>query len=211
MNKIEDMVAQAIGDPGSIVPRAGDDETVTRWATRAVLEVLEVGIIGLGNSAELPDNPAMRALVQNAVLRDRLRVADGLLPIGWRGPDEGDIKLPPPPPPPPAEAVPSDLRDMARAVGFAAYLLQTELGPGGLMERESGALRANWALAIDCLESAATVPMLPLFQWRERKAKEAPAPRRAGIATLTRAERSDCLSCAGLDGTHVVRDCEGAR
>lgn len=79
MNKVEDMVAQAIGDPGSMVARLSDSESVTRWATRAVLEVLEVGIIGLGNSADIPETPAMRALAENAALRTRLRVADDLL------------------------------------------------------------------------------------------------------------------------------------
>ena len=35
--------------------------------------------------------------------------------IGWRGPDEGDIKKLSPPPPPP----PSDLGDMRSALAFA--------------------------------------------------------------------------------------------
>ena len=145
MNKIEDMVAQAIGDPGSMVPRAGDDETVTRWATRAVLEVLQ-----------------------------------------------------------------DDLRDMTRAVEFGAQLLRTELGPGGLMSEELDTVRKIWSLAIDCLESAATVPMIPLFFWRERKAKENPPARRAGIATLTEASAPDaCAHCEGLEGTHTLRDCAG--
>lgn len=100
----------------------------------------------------------------------------------------------------------ADLQDMIRAVGFGAQLLRDELGPGGLMERESEALRANWALAIDSLEAAATIPMIPLFFWRERKAKETPAPRRAGIATLTLAALSGDFPCC--DGPH---DCEGVR
>lgn len=274
MNKIEDMVAQAIADPGSMVARLSDNEPITRWATRAVLEVLETGIIGLGNSADLPETPAMRALAENAALRDRLRVADDLLhdangvifasenlkltlpclsshcvegehvrdmgspqPIGdqdwrdaakrwgqtwqafnaadqrvdWRGPDEGDIKLPPPLPP--ADTRQDDLRDMTRAVEFGAHLLRTELGPGGLMSEELDTMRKIWSMAISCLESAASMPMIPLFFWRERKAKENPPVRRAGIVMLaTAALPGACPSgCDGLDGTHTVRNCAGAR
>lgn len=36
---LTDRIAQAIGDPGSILPRE-PDETVTRWSTRAVEAVL---------------------------------------------------------------------------------------------------------------------------------------------------------------------------
>lgn len=36
---LTDKIAQAIGDPGSILPR-GEDETVTRWSTRAVEAIL---------------------------------------------------------------------------------------------------------------------------------------------------------------------------
>jgi hypothetical protein len=78
---------------------------------------------------------------------------------------------------------------MTQAVGFAADLLRDELGPGGLMCRESDTSRATWQLAIDCLESAATVPMIPLFQWRERKAGEIPVPSRVQILAITEACR----------------------
>jgi hypothetical protein len=41
----EDRIAQAIGDPGSVLPRAGRDtdqpESVTRWSTRAVIAVVD--------------------------------------------------------------------------------------------------------------------------------------------------------------------------
>lgn len=56
MNHLEDLIAQAIGDPGSVVGRrlgpswgrgndgyAREQETVTRWATRAVLATLDQG------------------------------------------------------------------------------------------------------------------------------------------------------------------------
>lgn len=93
----------------------------------------------------------------------------------------------------------TDLRDMVRAVKFSADLLRTELGPGGLMERESEALRASWALAIDSLEAAATIPMIPLFFWRERKAQETPDSRRVEIVKVTNAAApGDCPSyCDG--------------
>lgn len=109
---------------------------------------------------------------------------EDMRPTAWRGPDEGDIK-PPAPPPPPTDVVQSDLHDMIRAVGFGADLLRTELGPGGLMERQPETSRAVWSMAIDCLESAAVVPMIPLFFWRERKVKETPAPRRVEIVKIT--------------------------
>ena len=57
MRTIYEMVAQAIGDPGSITPRI-DGETVTQWSARAV---------------------AVRALTSNGALRARLQVADDLL------------------------------------------------------------------------------------------------------------------------------------
>lgn len=42
---LENRIAQAIGDPGSVVPRRQDGkggaETVTRWSTHAVMTVLE--------------------------------------------------------------------------------------------------------------------------------------------------------------------------
>lgn len=48
-----DRIAQAIGDPGSILPRRFDDdgdpaETITRWGTRAVLAVLTADL-GIGD------------------------------------------------------------------------------------------------------------------------------------------------------------------
>lgn len=107
--------------------------------------------------------------------------------VGWRGPDEGDIKLPPPPPPPPPP--PSDLGNMRSALAFAAKLLRDEMGPGGLVEREPDAVRVTWILAIDCLEAAGAVPMIPLYFWRRRA----------------------CGHCDGAGGTHTVRGCAGAR
>lgn len=63
---------------------------------------------------------------------------------------------------------PDDLREMRSALAFAVKLLRDEMGPGGLVEREPKAVRATWNLAIDCLESAGTVPMIPLYEWRHR-------------------------------------------
>ena len=144
--------------------------------------------------------------------------------VGWRGPDDPPFpKLPPPPPPPP-----SDLGDMRSALAFAVKLLRSETGPGGLVEREPDAVRATWELAIDCLESAGTVPMIPLYEWRRRDCPH--GEDRDGTHTLARcremreratmpvqlfallpASAVDCGSCEGLDGTHTVRGCVGAR
>lgn len=78
MATFDDIIARAIGDPGSIVPREGDDETVTRWSTRAVTTIMAT-IFGVGPEGEYPGTPAFLALMENAQLRARLRVADDLL------------------------------------------------------------------------------------------------------------------------------------
>lgn len=287
MTTVDEMVARAIGDPGSMIPRKGD-ETTTQWTTRAVMEIIQV-FIGVDQDAHYAGTPAMRALMENADLRDRLRVADDLLhdangiicnaednkftlpcldvhcvernhtldldnpqpigdqewknaarrwattwhsfmdsdrPMAWRGPDEGDIKLPPPPPPPPSSS--DDLAEMRSALAFAAGLLRTEMGPGGFMEREPEAVRATWMSAIECLESADTVPMIPLYEWRMRNCPHGDARRkgthtrkvcqemqeRAGASvrmfTLQPSAPADCGSRDGLHGgTCTLRSCVG--
>ena len=77
MTTVDEMVARAIGDPGSMIPRKGD-ETTTQWTTRAVMEIIQV-FIGVDQDAHYAGTPAMRALMENADLRTRLRVADDLL------------------------------------------------------------------------------------------------------------------------------------
>ena len=143
---------------------------------------------------------------------------------GWRGPDEGDIRLPSPPPPPPT----GHLAEMRSALAFAVKLLRSEMGPGGIVECKPDSVRATWAMAIECLESAGTVPMIPLYEWRMRDCPHGKS--RDGAHTLARcmemrerakmpiqmftlqpAVPADCGSCDGLDGTHTVRSCAGAR
>lgn len=77
MKTIDDIIARAIGDPGSIVPREGD-EIVTRWSTRAVTAIMATAF-GVDPEANYPGTPAFRALMENAQLHSRLRVADDLL------------------------------------------------------------------------------------------------------------------------------------
>lgn len=66
--KIEDFVARAIGDPGSVLDRY-TGETVARWSTRAVMTMFEA----VGTGSELHDyeigSPATRMLMENAQMR----------------------------------------------------------------------------------------------------------------------------------------------
>jgi hypothetical protein len=66
------------------------------------------------------------------------------------------------------QSTPADVAEMRAALEFAVKLLRDETGPGGLMEREPVAVRQTWQLAMDCLESARRVPLIPVFEWRRR-------------------------------------------
>jgi hypothetical protein len=85
---------------------------------------------------------------------------------------------------------PDDLRQMRSALAFAVKLLRDEMGPGGLVEREPDSVRATWILAMQCLEAAGTVPMIPLYSWRRRDV-EVPAVPAPTIQTLTRVDGGD--------------------
>lgn len=64
---LEDAIARAIGDPGSILDRY-PEETVTRWSTRAVLSLFDL-VAGVDQDAFRPGTPGTRALMENAQLR----------------------------------------------------------------------------------------------------------------------------------------------
>jgi len=66
------------------------------------------------------------------------------------------------------QSTPADVAEMRAALEFAVKLLRDETGPGGMVEREPVAVRQTWQLAMDCLESAHRVPLIPVFEWRRR-------------------------------------------
>lgn len=59
---LEDRIAAAIGDPGSILPRERN-ENVTRWATRAVLTVLLEDVAATPQPAVKPDRDTVLGLI----------------------------------------------------------------------------------------------------------------------------------------------------
>jgi len=66
-----DRIAQAIGDPGSIVGRSDGKETVTRWGTRAVLQVLTESNVGPPSAEGFSGGTAaLRADVVTQVLEE---------------------------------------------------------------------------------------------------------------------------------------------
>lgn len=54
------------------------------------------------------------------------------------------MKITEPPSPPQDAQLLADMKDMRRAISFAAQLLRDELGPGGLMQDESESAKYGW-------------------------------------------------------------------
>ena len=77
MTTFQDIIRQAVSDPGSITPRGGDfDEPIPHWSARAVIELLQV-THGVDPDAVYAGTPAANALMANAGLRGELeRAAD---------------------------------------------------------------------------------------------------------------------------------------
>lgn len=74
---IEQFIARAIGDPGSILERE-PDESVSQWSTRAVMGLLRV-MYGPDSEGFYSGTPASRALLENAELRGKLADAESRL------------------------------------------------------------------------------------------------------------------------------------
>lgn len=88
---IVDAIARAIGDPGSIVSR-WPEEPVTRWATRAVMTLLEMPTtadigdqltVGSPATRLLMDNAQLRA-TQEVLLQDAWMWRNRALDLGWK-------------------------------------------------------------------------------------------------------------------------------
>lgn len=72
MATFQDIVRQAVSDPGSITPRGDNfEEPITHWSARAVIELLQV-THGVDPDAVYAGTPASNALMENSTLRGQL-------------------------------------------------------------------------------------------------------------------------------------------
>jgi hypothetical protein len=198
MKTFNDAIAQAIGDPGSITPR-GDDKTVTRWATRAVAAILATAL-GVDREGHYPGTPATLALLENAGLRERLRVADDLLHEA-----NGIICS--------AENLKMTLKCEASHCVEGDHVLDLD-NPVPIGDQDWRDAQRRWAERWHGFIRSETGPTA----WRgpdEGDIKLPPPPppppptKVVPGNLLMRPRLDDCRYCGGMDGTHVVRRCQG--
>jgi hypothetical protein len=76
LTTFQDIIRQAVSDPGSITPRGDNfEEPISRWSARAVIELLQV-THGVDPDAVYSGTPATKALMENAELRGKLERAE---------------------------------------------------------------------------------------------------------------------------------------
>lgn len=84
LTTFQDIIRQAVSDPGSITPR-GDNfqEPIGHWSARAVVELLHV-THGVDPDAVYSGTPASNALMANAELRGKLERAEDARDLAQR-------------------------------------------------------------------------------------------------------------------------------